>query len=85
MQAIRPARSRTHPRDLRRPNPVTRGHGDTTPHRKKIIGTLVCASPDGVPIAAWTTDDDLLVAGIGGNSPAGPTLDQLYAWWSTHS
>jgi hypothetical protein len=51
---------------------------------QQISGTLVCGAPGGVSTGVWTTDADLLVSSIHAE-PTGPTLEQLYAWWSAHS
>ncbi len=51
---------------------------------QQISGTLLCGAQAGQPTMAWTTDTDLLVSTIHADA-AGPTLDQLYAWWSAHS
>ena len=49
------------------------------------VGTLVCGtSPQGHPRIGWTVDSELLLASIESNQ-AGPTLPQLYDWWSKHS
>ncbi|ODQ95550.1 hypothetical protein BHQ17_04510 [Mycolicibacterium holsaticum] len=49
------------------------------------VGTLVCGtSPRGHARVAWTLDSEHLLAAIE-SEPNGPTLPQLYEWWSTHS
>lgn len=49
------------------------------------VGTLVCGtSPQGHARIGWTVDSELLLASIE-SSPGGPTLPQLYDWWSKHS
>ena len=48
------------------------------------VGTLFCGSRNGQPLVAWTNDAELLLTVIQGKVP-GPTLERLYAWWTTHS
>jgi hypothetical protein len=67
------------PGKIQSPGPWRR---NATP--KQISGTLVCSDQAGRPTVAWTTDADLLVSSIQA-AAAGPTLEQLYAWWSFHS
>jgi serine/threonine kinase PknH len=50
----------------------------------KIAGTLVCGLPEERPQVTWT-DDAQLVLNVVRAGPEGPTLDQLYEWWSAHS
>jgi serine/threonine kinase PknH len=50
----------------------------------KIAGTLVCGLPEQRPQVTWT-DDAALVLNVVRAGPEGPTLDQLYEWWSAHS
>jgi hypothetical protein len=45
-------------------------------------GTLVCGIEDNMPTVAWTNDGQLLLS-IVQTSPQGPSLDDLYRWWST--
>ncbi len=47
-------------------------------------GTLVCATDKDSPTVAWTLDEALLLAVIT-STPTGPTLPDLYTWWTTHS
>ncbi|WP_255256424.1 serine/threonine-protein kinase [Mycobacterium avium] len=49
------------------------------------VGTVFCGLTGGRPLVAWTTDDKLLMAAIEAQGPDRPTLDQLYAWWASHS
>lgn len=49
-----------------------------------VSGTLVCAIQQGRPTVNWTDDADLLFSAAQ-SGPGGPTLEQLYAWWSAHS
>ncbi|WP_236724719.1 serine/threonine-protein kinase [Mycobacterium avium] len=49
------------------------------------VGTVFCGLTGGRPLVAWTTDDKLLMATIEAQGPDRPTLDQLYAWWASHS
>lgn len=47
-------------------------------------GTLFCGIRESRPIVAWTDDARLLLNVVRGES-SGPTMEQLYTWWSTHS
>jgi serine/threonine-protein kinase len=48
------------------------------------VGTLYCGIRNGQPLVAWTNDAELLLS-VAQNNVPGPPLEQLYAWWSTHS
>jgi hypothetical protein len=49
------------------------------------VGTLVCGtSPQGHPRIGWTIDSERMLASIE-SKEGGPTLPQLYDWWSKHS
>jgi serine/threonine-protein kinase len=50
----------------------------------KTSGMLLCGSQQGNSMVAWTNDAELLVSVINAEPP-GPTIDQLYAWWMSHS
>ena len=67
------------PGNIQSPGPWRR---NATPH--KASGVLFCGLRDGRPMVAWTDEDDLLVSTVQ-SGPQGPTFDQLYAWWSSHS
>jgi hypothetical protein len=69
----------TCPGNIQSPGPWRR---NATPD--KVSGTLVCGSQQSLPTVAWTNDTSLLLCVVRA-SAGGPTLDQLYAWWSTHS
>ena len=47
-------------------------------------GTLVCGQQQKLPTVAWSTDGEKLLS-VARSKPGGPNLEQLYAWWSTHS
>ncbi|WP_299557595.1 serine/threonine-protein kinase [uncultured Mycolicibacterium sp.] len=48
------------------------------------VGTLFCGMrPDG-PVVAWTDDAKRTVSEVR-SGPGGPSLADLYAWWSSHS
>lgn len=47
-------------------------------------GTLVCGTRRNNPTVGWTLDSAMLLATIQA-APRPTGLDQLYAWWSTHS
>jgi serine/threonine kinase PknH len=57
-------------------------HRSATPDQ--ISGTLLCGNHNGNPIVAWTNDSELVVSVVHAEPP-GPTIDQLYAWWTSHS
>jgi hypothetical protein len=67
------------PGNIQSPGPWRR---NATPH--KTSGVLFCGIQESRPTVAWTDDDDLLVSSVQ-SGPQGPTFDQLYAWWSSHS
>jgi hypothetical protein len=67
------------PGNIQSPGPWRR---NATPH--KTSGVLFCGFQQSRPTVAWTDDDDLLVSTVQSGSQ-GPTFDQLYAWWSSHS
>jgi hypothetical protein len=48
------------------------------------VGTVFCGMRAGRPLVAWTNDAELLL-NVAQNDAPGPTLEQLYGWWSTHS
>lgn len=50
----------------------------------KSAGMLMCGSSQGHPIVVWTNDDALLLS-VARADRSGLTLEQLYAWWSSHS
>lgn len=51
---------------------------------QEVSGTLVCGIQNDNPMLAWTDIDQQMIAVTQGR-PGGPTLDNLYAWWTTHS
>jgi hypothetical protein len=51
---------------------------------QEIAGTLVCGLSHEQPQVMWTNDAELVLNAVRAG-PEGPTLDQLYAWWSNHS
>jgi serine/threonine-protein kinase len=48
------------------------------------IGTLYCATRNDRPLVAWTDDNAKFLAAIQA-PPQGPTFQQLYDWWASHS
>jgi hypothetical protein len=50
----------------------------------EVSGTLVCGIQNDNPMLAWTDIDEQMIAVVQGR-PAGPTLDHLYNWWTSHS
>ena len=69
----------TCPGNIQSPGPWRR---NATP--QQISGTLVCGVLQNRPTLAWT-DDVALLLGVVRADDKGPTLDRLYAWWSSHS
>jgi hypothetical protein len=67
------------PNNIQSPGPWRR---NATP--QQVSGTLVCGLQQSRPTLAWT-DDIVSLLGVVRAVPEGPSLDQLYAWWSTHS
>jgi hypothetical protein len=67
------------PGNIQSPGPWRRNATPT-----KVAGNLVCGLPQGKPMVAWTNDANL-VLNVTKAGPEGPTLDQLYQWWSNHS
>jgi hypothetical protein len=67
------------PGNIQSPGPWRR---NATP--QQVSGTLVCGLQQSRPTLAWTDDVVLLLAVVRADDK-GPTLDQLYAWWSSHS
>lgn len=51
---------------------------------QEVSGTLVCGIQGDNPMLAWTDIDKQLFSVVQGR-PGGPTLDHLYAWWTSHS
>ncbi|HZN78587.1 MAG TPA: hypothetical protein VFC01_02705 [Mycobacterium sp.] len=67
------------PGNIQSPGPWRR---NATPD--KISGLLFCGVQDGRPMVAWTDDARLVVSQVQ-SGQEGPTFDELYAWWSSHS
>jgi serine/threonine protein kinase len=67
------------PGDIQSPGPWRR---HATPDQ--VSGTVVCGVQQGRPTVAWTDDAESLLS-VTRAEAGGPTLDQLYAWWSSHS
>lgn len=49
-----------------------------------VAGTLFCGTQSGRAVVVWTSDAQSLL-NVAEAGAQGPSLDQLYAWWSTHS
>ncbi len=77
--AIRPDSVVICPGNIQSPGPWRR---NATP--EQVSGTLVCGVQRDIPTVAWSDDQRLLLAVVR-SDPPGPALDQLYAWWSSHS
>ena len=67
------------PGNIQSPGPWRR---NATPD--KTSGVLFCGVQGGRPTVAWT-DDARLILGEVQSGAQGPTFDELYAWWSSHS
>jgi serine/threonine kinase PknH len=67
------------PGNIQSPGPWRR---NATPD--KVSGVLFCGVQDGRPTVAWS-DESRLVVGKAQSGQEGPTFDELYAWWSSHS
>lgn len=68
-----------YPGKIQSPGPWRRS---VTP--QQVAGTLVCGFQQGKPTVAWTTDAELMLSEVR-SGPQGPTMDQLYTWWASHS
>jgi serine/threonine protein kinase len=67
------------PGNIQSPGPWRR---NATP--QQVSGTLYCGMRGTTPTVAWTDDANLLLSSVDG-APGGPTLNELYVWWSGHS
>ncbi len=67
------------PGNIQSPGPWRR---NATPD--KISGVLFCGVRNSRPTVAWTDEARLVVSEVQSGSQ-GPTFDELYAWWSSHS
>lgn len=67
------------PGNIQSPGPWRR---NATPN--KVSGVLFCGVQDGRPTVAWTDEARAVVSKVQ-SGPGGPTFDELYAWWSSHS
>lgn len=50
----------------------------------KTAGTLLCGTRQGSPVLVWTNDANLVIGSLRTERNT-PTLEQFYAWWSSHS
>lgn len=69
----------TCPGNIQSPGPWRRNAAPT-----KVAGTLFCGTRAGQAAVIWTSDEQSLL-NITQAGAQGPTLDQLYLWWGTHS
>ncbi|MCV7270145.1 hypothetical protein [Mycolicibacterium doricum] len=69
----------TCPGRIQSPGPWRR---NATPNQ--VAGTLICATRGDLATVAWTTDEKNRV-NVATGGKTGPTLAQLYTWWSSHS
>ncbi|MCV7022659.1 hypothetical protein H7I77_04745 [Mycolicibacterium novocastrense] len=49
-----------------------------------VAGTLFCGTQSGQAVVAWTSDAESLL-NVAEAGAQGPSMDQLYTWWGTHS
>ena len=69
----------TCPGNIQSPGPWRR---NATPD--VVAGTLFCGTQSGQAVVAWTSDAESLL-NVAEAGAQGPSLDQLYTWWGTHS
>lgn len=67
------------PPNILSPGPWHRVETPTTP-----MGLVFCGIRSGRALVAWTNDPERLLC-ITESGNAGPTLDQLFIWWTSHS
>jgi hypothetical protein len=67
------------PGNIQSPGPWRR---NATPD--KTSGVLFCGVQEGRPTVAWTDETRMVVSKVQSGAQ-GPTFDELYAWWSSHS
>lgn len=77
--AVRPADIVVCPGNIQSPGPWRRNA-----RPEQVAGTLVCGMQGNVPTIAWTDAERMVLSAVSAE-PVGPSLDQLYQWWSTHS
>lgn len=68
------------PGNIQSPGPWRRNDSPTV-----IRGTVLCGLNNGRSRVVWTNDAERLIADVESGGPAGASLDQLYAWWGSHS
>ena len=51
---------------------------------EQVSGTLFCGYQGSTPVVAWTDDEKLMLGEVRGRT-TGPSLIDLYTWWSSHS
>jgi serine/threonine protein kinase len=57
-------------------------HHNATPDKNS--GLLLCSIQQGRPTVTWTNDTELLLSVVS-TDVEGPSIDQLYTWWMSHS
>jgi hypothetical protein len=67
------------PGNIQSPGPWRRNAAPDT-----ISGVLYCGVQENRPTIAWTDEARLVVSEVQ-SGDQGPTFDELYAWWSSHS
>ncbi|XTP38455.1 hypothetical protein ACORG1_33950 (plasmid) [Mycobacterium sp. TJFP1] len=67
------------PGNIQSPGPWRRNSAPT-----QVAGTLFCGTDRGQAVVVWTSEAQTLLNVTAGNAQ-GPSLEQLYTWWTTHS
>ncbi|QLL06202.1 serine/threonine-protein kinase [Mycobacterium vicinigordonae] len=62
-------------------SPTTWWH---TKDPKTILGQMACGNYQGDPQVMWSNEQTLVFALVSGK-PQGPSLDQIFKWWGSHS
>ncbi|MEU0497905.1 hypothetical protein [Mycobacterium sp. NPDC006124] len=70
----------TCPGNIQSPGPWRRNAAPDT-----VAGTLFCGIQAGQAVVVWTSDAQLLLNVVESGAQDPSSLDQLYAWWGTHS
>lgn len=66
------------------PNILSPGPWHRVENPTATVGIVFCGTRSGVPLVAWTNEPESLLC-VTHSGPAGPPLDQLFAWWTSHS
>lgn len=68
------------PGNIQSPGPWRRNDSPTVTR-----GTVLCGLHNGRPRVVWTNEAEHFLADVQSRSPTDPPIDQLYAWWGSHS